>query len=480
MRPRPAPRAPRPCRAGRRAPLAYDRRVRVLYSIGWLLATPLAVAYLLWRSRRQPEYRSHWAERFGWHPRRVDAAPLIWIHAVSVGETRAAQPLVSALAAAYPDARLLVTAMTPTGRETARELYAKPLGARFAQAYLPYDYAGAPRRFLRAWRPSIGLVMETELWPNLMAAAERERVPVALVNARLSARSLARGERTRALVGPAARRLAAVLAQTRGDADRIARLGREADVVTGNLKFDNAPKDALLALGGGWRARIGRPVLLAASTRDGEEALLWEAWRRCAAGAPRATDAATGQGAPRRDVSSPTRPLLAIVPRHPQRFEEVARDAAAAGFAIARRAALDDPAFDWTRVDLLVGDSMGEMDAWYALAGCAVIGGSLKPFGSQNLIEACAVGCPVVVGPSTFNFAEAAEQAIEAGAARRVADADAAVAEGLRLLADPGEASAMGEAGARFAATHRGATRRTLDALAPLLASCVGEAGPSR
>jgi 3-deoxy-D-manno-octulosonic-acid transferase len=441
--------------------------VRALYSIGWLLATPLVVVYLLWRSRRQPEYRSHWAERFGLHPRRADDAPLIWIHAVSVGETRAAQPLVHALAAAYPHARILVTAMTPTGRATARELYAKPLGTRFAQAYLPYDYAGAPRRFLRAWRPSIGLLMETELWPNLMAAAEREGVPVALVNARLSARSLARGERTRALVGPAARRLAAVLAQTRGDAERIARLGRQADAVTGNLKFDNSPKDALLALGRGWRERIGRPVLVAASTRDGEEALLWEAWRRAAGGGPRG-------------VAPSSRPLLAIVPRHPQRFDEVARDAAAAGFPIARRAALDDPDFDWSRVELLVGDSMGEMDAWYALAGCAVIGGSLKPFGSQNLIEACAVGCPVVVGPSTFNFAEAAAQAVEAGAATRVTDADAAIAEGLRLLGAPQAARAMGEAGARFAATHRGATRRTLDALAPLLATRLGEGARRR
>jgi 3-deoxy-D-manno-octulosonic-acid transferase len=441
--------------------------VRALYSIGWLLATPLVVVYLLWRSRRQPEYRSHWAERFGLHPRRADDAPLIWIHAVSVGETRAAQPLVHALAAAYPHARILVTAMTPTGRATARELYAKPLGTRFAQAYLPYDYAGAPRRFLRAWRPSIGLLMETELWPNLMAAAEREGVPVALVNARLSARSLARGERNRALLGPAARRLAAVLAQTRGDAERIARLGRQADAVTGNLKFDNAPKDALLALGRGWRERIGRPVLVAASTRDGEEALLWEAWRRAAGGGPRG-------------VAPSSRPLLAIVPRHPQRFDEVARDAAAAGFPIARRAALDDPDFDWSRVELLVGDSMGEMDAWYALAGCAVIGGSLKPFGSQNLIEACAVGCPVVVGPSTFNFAEAAAQAVEAGAATRVTDADAAIAEGLRLLGAPQAARAMGEAGARFAATHRGATRRTLDALAPLLATRLGEGARRR
>ena len=432
--------------------------MRALYSIGWLFATPLVLVYLLWRSVRQPAYRGHWAERFGLHPARRDDAPLIWIHAVSVGETRAAQPLVRALAAAHPHARFLLTCMTPTGRETAAELYRGPLGDRFAQAYLPYDLAGAQRRFLKAWRPRIGLLMETELWPNLMAAAEAADVPVALVSARLSERSLARGLRQRRLIEPAARRLACVLAQSPGDARRIALLGREADAVTGNLKFDNAPRETMLARGRAWRARIGRPVLLAASTRDGEEALLWAAWRRHVPVAGHAS----------------ARPLLVVVPRHPQRFDEVARAAQAAGFAVARRAALGDGDVAATpvlaAVDVLIGDSMGEMDAWYALAGCAVIGGSLQPFGSQNLIEACAAGCPVLVGPSTFNFAEAAEQAITAGAARRVADADAAIAAGLALLADPEAAQAMAEAGARFAAEHRGATERTMAALGPLRA----------
>ena len=448
------------------------RRVLALYALGWLLAAPLVAAYLLWRSIRQPAYRSHWGERFGLHPARRDDAPLIWIHAVSLGETRAAQPLVAALADAHPDARVLLTCMTPTGREAARELYAPRLGDRFAQAYLPYDHPLAQRRFLRAWRPSIGLLMETELWPSLAAECARAGVPLALVNARLSERSLRRGMRQRALVGPAARSLALVLAQSPDDAARIARLGRAADAVTGNLKFDNAPRGELLERGRAWRVRIGRPVVLAASTRDGEEALLLDAWRRAGPGA--------APGAPVRGTSADRRrdPLLVVVPRHPQRFDEVVRDARAAGLRVARRAALDDASADLDAVDLLVGDSMGEMDAWYALADVAVIGGSLRPFGSQNLIEPCAAGCPVLVGPSTFNFAQAAEQAVAAGAAERVADADAAIGRALALLADPAAAAAMGEAGRRFATTHRGATRRTMDALAPLRARLGSRGGP--
>jgi 3-deoxy-D-manno-octulosonic-acid transferase len=429
-------------------------RVRLLYSLGWLLATPLVIAYLLWRSRRQPEYREHWGERFGRFAARTDDAPLVWLHAVSVGETRAAQPLVRVIAQAHPGARVLVTCMTPTGRAAARELYAPMLGERFAQCYLPYDRPGPMLRFLRAWRPQAGLLMETELWPNLMAAAEARRVPVALVSARLSERSARRGRAQRALVVPAARRLARVLAQSAGDAARIEALtGRRVDAVTGNLKFDNAPKPELLERGARWRARLGRPVVVAASTRDGEEALLWDAWRRLA----------------KTHSPADARPLLAIVPRHPQRFDAVAREAGDAGFALARRAALDDPAFDWSRVELLVGDSMGEMDAWYALAHCAVIGGSLLPFGSQNLIEACAVGCPVIVGPSTFNFAEAAAQAVATGAAVPVRDADGAVREALGLLGDATRRGAIGAAGTRFAVEHRGATARTMAALAPLL-----------
>jgi 3-deoxy-D-manno-octulosonic-acid transferase len=462
-----------------------------LYSLGWLLATPLIMAYLLWRSLRQPAYLAHWSERFGLVGQKHDPRPLIWIHAVSVGESRAAQPLVRALAARYPNTCILMTCMTPTGRESAADLFSRELGDRFMQAYLPYDYAGAPGRFLRAWRPAIGLLMETELWPNLMAAAEREAVPMALINARLSPRSLKRGLRQRSLIEPAARRLSVVLAQSPGDAERIAQFGRPVDAVTGNLKFDNAPNAALMARGRAWRSLIGRPVLLAASTRDGEEALIWQAWQAqwqslssgqgqspgqaaatTSTPALQATSNASVESIASVESTEPIkRPLLLIVPRHPQRFEAVTRGAQAAGFVVARRADLDDPRFDASSIDLLIGDSMGEMDAWYALADCAIIGGSLLPFGSQNLIEACAAGCPVVIGPSTFNFAQAAAQALEAGAAQSVADADDAIATGLSILADASRKQAMAEAGTDFASRHRGATERTVAALTPLMAA---------
>jgi 3-deoxy-D-manno-octulosonic-acid transferase len=426
-----------------------------LYSLAWRLGTPLTVGYLLARSMRQPAYRRHWRERFGWFEERRSDRPLIWIHAVSVGETRAAQPLIEALMLECPGAEYLLTHMTPTGREAGRALF----GDRLRQAYLPYDLPDAQRRFLRAWRPSFGVLLETELWPNLMSQAQAAGVPIAMVSARLSERSLRRGLRYRRLVLPAARRLALLLAQSEADAARLATLGRPADGVTGNLKFDNRPAPAQVERGLAWRARAaGRPVVLAASTRDGEEALLLEAWRK-----------ATAPG-------GPDAPLLAIVPRHPQRFEEVSTLLATSGLRHARRVALDDVDFDWRSVDVVLGDSMGEMAAWYALADAAIIGGSLLPYGAQNLIEACAAGCPVLVGPHDFNFAEAARAAIDAGAAIRFTDALDAVTGALSLVVDPAGREACAAAGRSFADAHRGATARTLQALAPLLARVQAQA----
>lgn len=383
-------------------------------------------------------------ERLGWAlPARPAGGPLIWIHAVSVGESRAALPLVRALAQVHPQAHVLMTAMTPTGRETARELYAPLLGERLHQAWLPWDLPGAQRRFLAHWKPAFGVLMETELWPNLMKAAEEARVPMALINARLSERSLRKGLRFRALMAPAAQRLSLVLAQTRDDAQRMAQLGRMAEAITGNLKFDNAPDAQRMALGRRWRERIGRPVVLLASSREGEEAALLAHW-------PRQTPV-----------------LLVIVPRHPQRFDEVARLIQQDGRVLSRRLALDEVHADFGVVDVLLGDSMGEMDAWYALADVVIMGGSLGPYGSQNLIEPCAVGCPVLLGPHTWNFAEAAQGAIHSGAARAVSQ-ESAASQALTLIADTPSRNRMQQAALAFAQDHRGALQRSLEALRPL------------
>jgi 3-deoxy-D-manno-octulosonic-acid transferase len=293
--------------------------------------------------------------------------------------------------------------------------------------------------------------METELWPNLCASAKAEGVELALVNARLSERSLRRGQRHAALIVPALESLRVVVAQTHADARRLRELGRHEVVVAGNMKFDIQPPADILERGRRWRALLGgRPVVLAASTRDGEEAPLLAAWRE----RPEAPGV-----------------LLVIVPRHPQRFDAVARLIETQGFVLSRRSdsAGQQPdgqgSLDWLRTDVLLGDSMGEMFAWYAMADVAVLGGSLLPFGGQNLIEACASSCPVVLGPHTFNFEDAAEQAVAAQAALRVADAGEAVRKALELIAQAGALPEMGMRGARFAAEHRGATRRTLASL---------------
>jgi 3-deoxy-D-manno-octulosonic-acid transferase len=417
--------------------------MRAFYSLMWYLALPLVLARLWWRGRKEPGYRGHWRERLGFYGPRTAAMPTLWLHAVSVGETRAAEPLVDALLAAYPDHRILLTHMTPTGRATGQQLFAKH-GVRFIQSYLPYDTGALVRRFLRHFTPRLCILMETEVWPNLIATCKAESVPVALVNARLSERSLRRGQRFGGLMTGAARAITLVAAQTTADALRIASLGAPTVEVTGSIKFDVVPPDAALALGAWLRARMGnRPVLLCASTREGEEALILDAWR------------------------PQDKALLVIVPRHPQRFDDVAAQAGARGLSVVRRSQLaQDADID---ADVLLGDSMGEMFAYYAACDCAYIGGSLLPLGGQNLIEACAVGKPVLVGPHTFNFALATEQAVDAGAALRCADANAMVNAATGLLQDGIARTRMGEAALAFAGQHRGATARTVELLRQLI-----------
>ncbi len=427
---------------------ARERLALAAYSAAWWLAAPLAALYLLWRSLLQREYRRHWAERFlGRAGPAPPGRPVIWVHAVSVGETRAAQPLIERLAGERPDAAFVLTHMTPTGRAVGESI-AAAFSGRVVQRYLPYDLRFAVRRFLREAPPDVGIVMETEIWPNLLHAACEAGVPMLLANARLSEKSAARGRRLAALLRPAARCFATIAAQSAVDRDRIAGWTDRPIVVTGNMKFD-LPVDADRAEAGralraGWGAR---PVWLAASTREGEEALAAAALRRS-------------------KIDSD--PIFLVVPRHPQRFDEVARLIEAAGFACRRRSR-----GEWPKVvpagALLLGDTMGEMGMYYAAADVALIGGSLRDLGAQNPIEACAVGTPVVVGPSTFNFAQVVADALAAGAAVQVRDADEALAAMDALTRDPSRLAAMRGAAVRFAQTHRGATARVAALIADLL-----------
>ena len=410
-----------------------------LYTLTIFALLPWAVLHLLWRARRQPEYLRNWGERFGFYAE-TNAAPVIWIHAVSVGETRAAQPLVKALRERYPEHRLLFTHMTPTGRATSVELF----GATVARVYLPYDTPGAMRRFLRHFQPQAGLIMETELWPNLIAACKEREVPLLLVNARLSEKSARRYARYPHLTHAALNGLTAISAIGADDARRLHELGAPHVAVCGNMKFDIEPPPAQLQLGQSLRARLGnRPVFLCASTREGEEVLLLDAWKQ----------------RPKVDAHDTLLPLLVIVPRHPQRFDAVATLVAARGLSLQRRSDAQPVAPD---TQVWLGDSMGEMFAYYAAADVAFVGGSLLDFGSQNLIEPCAVGVPVLIGPSTFNFPDAVRDAVAVGAAQPCADAATAVTVALDLLEGAATRAAMSEAGRNFAAAHRGATQRTL------------------
>ena len=416
--------------------------LRTLYNLALHAAAPFVPLRLWWRGRKEPGYRQHVGERFGRYGARP-ARPVIWIHAVSLGETRAAQPLVTALRARFPDHALLVTHMTATGREAATSLY----GEFATLAFLPYDLPWAVRRFVAHFRPRLGILMETELWPNLLRECRRAGAPVLLANARLSEKSAHGYRRIGPLTREALADLAAVAAQTEADAARLTALGARGAQVTGNLKFDIAAAPEMIARGRELRRVFGeRPVLLAASTREGEEALILDALAR-----------APLPGA-----------LTVIVPRHPQRFDEVAALLRERGLAFVRRSEGRPVPAEHA---FALGDSMGEMTAYYATADAAFVGGSLLPYGAQNLIEACAVGAPVVIGPSTFNFAQAAAEAIAAGAAIQVADADALVREAGRLLSDAAARQKMSEAGRRFCDAHRGATGRTMAIVEGLLST---------
>ncbi|MBY0467815.1 MAG: 3-deoxy-D-manno-octulosonic acid transferase, partial [Burkholderiaceae bacterium] len=359
--------------------------------------------------------------------------------------------------------RLLLTHGTATGRTAGAAL----LQPHDRQVWLPFDTPGAVSRFFRHFQPAVGVLMETEIWPNLLHAAQRRGTPMVLANARLSVRSARKAERLQALFRPAARSVALVLAQTPDDAERLRAVGAPRVEVCGNLKFDMTPDAAQLARGRAWRQAIVRPVVLAASTREGEEAALLRAWNLMR------------QQQPATDLHP--RPLLLIVPRHPQRFDEVAALIAGSGLTAVRRSTwADAPTPEATQADVWLGDSIGEMAAYFSCAQVALLGGSFEPLGGQNLIEAAACGCPVLMGPHTYNFADAAELAQREGAAMRVDDIEAAVrvaAEMLALSEQDQSNSSMAPEGPcpsadralAFASRHRGAAQRMAQQIGELI-----------
>lgn len=410
---------------------------RMIYTLLLFLLLPLTPLKLLWRGRKQPEYLTHWAERFGFYSHSMHK-PVIWLHCVSVGETRAAEPLVKALLEQYPQHQIVLTHATPTGRATGSQLF----GDKIQSVYLPYDVPFAVKRFLQHFKPAIGIIMETELWFNLIAACKQQHIPLLLLNARLSEKSAKGYQKLGRLVREGLQDLSAIAAQTEQDAARLKQLGAEQVQVMGNIKFDVAPHDDAATAGLALRNQLGnyRPVFLAASTRDGEESLILDAVSK---------------------VNIPNL-LTMIVPRHPQRFDEVAELLKERTSGFIRRSSIKNDTVVNPQTSFVLGDSMGEMFTYYASCDVAFIGGSLLPLGGQNLIEACSMGKPVIIGPHTFNFMQASEMAVGAGAAIRVMHGEELAAQLKLLFADPEKQNAMHKAALAFTAANRGANQRAL------------------
>lgn len=416
---------------------AVERVLRGLYSVVLYALVPVTVYHLIWRGFRQREYFLRWNERYAVYdqPRRQHT---LWVHAVSVGEVNAAAPLVNALRTLRPDLRLLVTTITPTGSARVRALW----GDAVEHVYLPYDLPGAVRRFLRHFRPHLALVMETELWPNLLLGCRDRDVPAYIVNARLSERSL-RGYRVlRPLVSRALQTVRRVLAQSGPDADRFVQLGASPSrtLVIGNLKYDIPLDDSWPAFAVAFREHGGaRPVWIAASTHPEEEAAVIAIHKRLRVHWPEL--------------------LLLWAPRHPERFKAVTQQSVAAGWRVSTRKLTQWP----DRNDaVFVIDTLGELMAFYACAQVAFVGGSLQDIGGHNLLEPAAVGTAIVTGPHLHNFSDIAAQLVQAGALRVGANADAVGAQIEALLGDPAQRAGMADAGRALVSQGRGALGRTL------------------
>lgn len=420
---------------------ATERLLRALYSAVLYVLTPITVYHLIWRGFRFREYFQRWNERYASY----DAAPEpvdVWLHAVSVGEVNAAAPVVNALRRQRPDLRWLVTTITPTGSERVRALW----GDSVQHVYIPYDLPGAVRRFLAHFQPKLALVMETELWPNLLFGCKDHGVPAYILNARLSARSLRGYAVLSALIARVVRTLRKIGAQSAADGKRFVALGaaRENVVDTGNLKFDIAVPEGLAAFGVEFRARMpSRPTWIAASTHEGEEAAVLAMHARLRQRWPEL--------------------LLLWAPRHPERFPRVAEQASDAGLRVSTRKAQRWPGAD---DDVFVIDTLGELMAFYACADVAFVGGSLQEIGGHNLLEPAAVGTPMVTGPHLHNFSEISRRLKEADALEIGNDVDEVGTRIEALLVDGSRRDAMAEAGRHLVERGRGALRKTLEMIA--------------
>jgi 3-deoxy-D-manno-octulosonic-acid transferase len=413
--------------------------VRHLYTAFFYLITPFILLRLLWRSRLAPAYAKRWQERFGCFSH-VRAHGSIWVHAVSVGETLAALPMIESLMQHYPDTPIVVTTTTPTGSERVKAA----LGDSVLHVYAPYDMPGCVGRFLQRLQPKLAIIMETELWPNTVYACHSRGIPVVLANARLSAKSAKGYQRFSALTAPMLSRLAAVGAQHHDDAQRFydLGLGQQQCQVTGSIKFDITLNETLRSaaqdLHNDWAQGMGRPILLAASTHMGEDEKVLQAFHRVLERQPTA--------------------LLVLVPRHPERFDKVV-DQCRQQFTVQRRS---EGGSVQVATQVLVGDTMGEMMTFFGACDIAFMGGSWIESGGHNMIEPAAWGKPIFTGPSLFNFAEVSRLLIEAGGMGVVETPEDLADEVCRLIENPDQARAMGEKALAVADANRGALDRLL------------------
>ena len=431
------------------APMKISHRLMMgLYQLFWYLALPLALGRLLWKGRLQQGYREHINERLGMSWPISGAVPRIWVHAVSVGETRAAAPLIDALI--QSGEKILLTHMTPTGRDTGRQLFANHIASgQLVQSYLPYDIHWAVNSFYRYFSIKVGLIMETEVWPSLILSARQKSLPVILINARLSERSARRVSRFSNFAQLIYQSFTKILAQTNLDAKRYNSLGLSNVLVTGNLKFDVTPNLEQIEHALALKKKLNHQVQIAcaASTRDGEESLIIEAWQTFL-----------------KTKENPNDFCLFIVPRHPQRFDDVFAQLQTSFPKVLRRSNLGDQEFI-DAIDqgvVILGNSMGEMSFYYALSDIVIMGGSLLPLGGQNFIEACALSRPIILGEHTFNFQQASTDVINSRAAIRISDVTDLVKAVDLLLTNHQVKEDMSTNALDFANQHTGATKKII------------------